>query len=58
MGRGKGAVDHWVCYVKPGRILFEVKSKAKESILIKEALSFCLRKLPFPGQVIGRYPIL
>jgi ribosomal protein L16/L10AE len=44
--------------VKPGRILFEVKSKAKESLLIKEALSFCLRKLPFPGQVIGRFPIL
>jgi ribosomal protein L16/L10AE len=44
--------------VKPGRVLFEVKSKAKESLLIKEALSFCLRKLPFPGQVIGRFPIL
>jgi len=24
MGKGKGAVDHWVAVVKPGRILFEV----------------------------------
>ena len=27
MGRGKGNVDHWVCIIKPGRILFEVKSR-------------------------------
>lgn len=24
MGKGKGAVDHWVAVVRPGRILFEV----------------------------------
>jgi large subunit ribosomal protein L16 len=24
MGKGKGAVDHWVAVVKPGRIIFEV----------------------------------
>lgn len=24
MGKGKGAPDHWVCVVRPGRILFEV----------------------------------
>ncbi len=24
MGKGKGAVDHWVAVVKPGRILFEI----------------------------------
>lgn len=24
MGKGKGAVDHWVAVVKPGRVLFEV----------------------------------
>ena len=38
MGRGKGNVDHWVCYVKPGRILFEVKTQSKDSLLAKEAL--------------------
>lgn len=26
MGKGKGAVDHWVAVVRPGRILFEVGS--------------------------------
>jgi large subunit ribosomal protein L16 len=24
MGKGKGAVDHWVAVVRPGRIMFEV----------------------------------
>jgi large subunit ribosomal protein L16 len=36
MGRGKGNVDHWVCVVKPGRILFEVVSK--ETLTVREAL--------------------
>ncbi len=25
MGKGKGAPDHWVCVVRPGRILFEME---------------------------------
>ena len=54
MGRGKGNVDHWVCYVKPGRILFEVKTQNKDSLLAKEALKFSLRKLPFATQVVNR----
>ena len=52
MGRGKGNVDHWVCVVKPGRILFEVISKDK--MLVKEVLTFAKRKLPFFTQVISR----
>ena len=24
MGSGKGAVDHWVAVVKPGRVMFEI----------------------------------
>lgn len=56
MGRGKGNVDHWVCYVKPGRILFEVKSKTKDksTSLLTDALAFSIRKLPFPAQVISK----
>lgn len=50
MGRGKGNVDHWVCFVKPGRILFEVVSK--EPLIVKDALAFTLRKLPFEAQVV------
>ncbi len=30
MGKGKGAVDHWVAVVRPGRILFEVGNVPKE----------------------------
>ena len=56
MGRGKGAVDHWVCFIKPGRILFEVVSK--NSSLIEETLLFTLRKLPFLAQVISKKTIL
>jgi large subunit ribosomal protein L16 len=52
MGRGKGAVDHWVCCIKPGRILFEVKSKDLK--IVEEALLFCLRKIPFHTQLIKR----
>ena len=29
MGKGKGAVDHWVSVVRPGRILFEVGNVPK-----------------------------
>jgi large subunit ribosomal protein L16 len=52
MGRGKGNVDHWVCVIKPGRILFEVISK--NPTIVKEALNFTLRKLPFFAQVVSR----
>ena len=30
MGKGKGAVDHWVAVVKPGRVLFEVEGISRE----------------------------
>ena len=30
MGKGKGAVDHWVAVVKPGRILFEISGLNEE----------------------------
>lgn len=52
MGRGKGNVDHWVCLIKPGRILFEVKSR--DALSVKDALRFTLRKFPMKTQVISR----
>ncbi len=52
MGRGKGNVDHYVCLIKPGRILFEVKSRDTLSVI--DALGFTLRKFPMKTQVIGR----
>lgn len=52
MGRGKGAVDRWVCVVKAGRILFEVKSRNDQ--LVHDVLTFTLRKLPFETQVVKK----
>ena len=44
MGSGKGAVDHWVCVVKPGRMIFEI-SGIKEN-MAREALKRASHKLP------------
>lgn len=52
MGGGKGAVDHWVAVVKPGRILFEV-SGVKED-LAREALRLASHKLPIETRFVSR----
>src|SRR3954466_2537873 len=44
MGSGKGAPDHWVAVVKPGRILFEIAGVREE--LAKEALPPAGHKRP------------
>ncbi|MFA5078990.1 MAG: 50S ribosomal protein L16 [Dehalococcoidia bacterium] len=52
MGSGKGAVDHWVAVVKPGRIMFEVGG-IKEN-LAKEALNLAAYKLPIKTRFVAR----
>src|ERR1051325_9749211 len=44
MGGGKGAPDHWVAVVRPGRVLFEVGGVPTE--LAREALALAAHKLP------------
>jgi large subunit ribosomal protein L16 len=44
MGSGKGAPDHWVAVVRPGRVMFEVGGVREE--LAKEALRLAGHKLP------------
>lgn len=44
MGKGKGAVDHYVAVVKPGNILFELEGIKKDSA--KEACRLAAHKLP------------
>ncbi len=44
MGKGKGAVDHWVAVVKPGRIMFELDGVSRE--VAEEALRLAAQKLP------------
>lgn len=50
LGGGKGAVDHYVFPVRPGRIIFEIDGVSKETAL--EALRLASYKLPFKSSVI------
>jgi large subunit ribosomal protein L16 len=56
MGSGKGAPDHWVAVVKPGRMLFEVAGV--EETLAREALRLAAHKLPVETRLIVRDQIL
>jgi large subunit ribosomal protein L16 len=44
MGKGKGALDHWVAVIKPGTIMFEVDGVSVETA--QEALRLAAQKLP------------
>jgi large subunit ribosomal protein L16 len=52
MGSGKGAVDHWVAVIKPGRILFEIGGVSEE--VAKEAVRLASHKLPVKTRFITR----
>jgi len=52
MGSGKGAVDHWVAVVKPGRIIFEIGGVSEE--VAKEAIRLASHKLPVASRFITR----
>jgi large subunit ribosomal protein L16 len=55
MGKGKGAPDHWVAVVKPGRILFELEGVTQE--LAREALDLASAKLPIKTRFVTRASI-
>ena len=52
MGKGKGAPDHWVAVVRPGRILFEVGNVPKE--MAQSALRRAAAKLPIRTRFVER----
>ncbi|MBC7263591.1 MAG: 50S ribosomal protein L16 [Chloroflexi bacterium] len=52
MGGGKGAVDHYVAVVKPGRILFEIAGVREE--VAREAMRLASHKLPIKTQFVTR----
>ncbi|MBS5037559.1 MAG: 50S ribosomal protein L16 [Fusobacterium sp.] len=52
MGKGKGAVEGWVCVVKPGRIMFEVSQVSEE--LAMAALRKASMKLPIRCKIVKR----
>ena len=52
MGKGKGAVEGWVCVVKPGRIMFEVSQVSEE--LAMAALRKASMKLPIRCKIVKK----
>jgi large subunit ribosomal protein L16 len=52
MGSGKGAPDHWVAAVKPGRIMFELGGVPEE--LAREAMRKASHKLPVQTKIVTR----
>ena len=52
MGKGKGAVEFWVCRIKPGRVMFELDGVSES--LAKEAFELASAKLPIKTKFISR----
>lgn len=52
MGSGKGAPDHWVAVVKPGRVLYEIQGVDIE--LAREAMKLAAQKLPIKTKFVSR----
>jgi len=52
MGSGKGAPDHWVAVVKPGRIMFELGGVPED--VAREAMRLAGFKLPLKTRFVKR----
>ncbi len=52
MGKGKGAVDHYVAVVKPGRIMFELGGVSED--MAREAMRLASHKLPIKCHFVVR----
>jgi large subunit ribosomal protein L16 len=52
MGKGKGALDHYVAVIKPGRIMFEMDGVSQETAV--EGLRLAAQKLPILTRVVVR----
>jgi large subunit ribosomal protein L16 len=52
MGSGKGAPDHWVAVVKPGRILYEIAGVPQD--VAKAAMRLAAHKLPIKTKFVAR----
>lgn len=52
MGKGKGAVDHYVAIVKPGMIMFEMEGLDKATA--KKAMELASHKLPLKCQFVSK----
>lgn len=52
MGKGKGALSHYVAVIHPGRILFEMDGIPRETAM--EALRLAAQKLPVKTKIVTR----
>lgn len=52
MGSGKGAPDHWVAVVKPGRVMYEIQGVDEQ--LAREAFKLAAQKLPIKTKFVSR----
>ena len=52
MGKGKGAPDHWVAVIKPGRILYEMEGVTEAEA--REALRLAAHKLSVKTKFVKR----
>ena len=52
MGSGKGAPDHWVAVIKPGRVLYEIQGVPEE--VAREAMRLAAQKLPVKTKFVTR----
>jgi len=53
MGKGKGAPDHWVAVVKPGRVLYEIEGVTEA--MAKEAFRLAAHKLNVMTKFVRRF---
>jgi large subunit ribosomal protein L16 len=56
MGGGKGAVDHWVAVIKPGRMIFEISGVSEEAA--REAMRLASHKLPVKTRFVDRQDLV
>ncbi|MFK7810619.1 MAG: 50S ribosomal protein L16 [Saprospiraceae bacterium] len=55
MGKGKGALSHYVAVVKPGRIMFELDGVPEATA--KEALRLAAQKMPVATKFVVRHDL-
>jgi len=52
MGGGKGAVDHWICVVHRGRMMYEIAEVPED--VAREALRRAAHKFGIPTKIVTR----
>jgi len=51
-GKGKGAVEYWVCQIQPGRVIYEMEGVTEDTA--RDAFRLAAAKLPFKTAFVRR----